>query len=154
MRVLRRRKTYIILAVVAVTAGALGLSLVQSKVYEGTASLLLAPKRSESLFDNNNQQAGQAPSAVAATQIELIQSAPVADVGAAGQQVQGKISDLQRQIDAIPVAGNPPKAIDPALTDRRENLINQQSVFRQRLDQIQLEAGLNSGGAQVVTPAA
>ena len=78
VRVLRRRKTYVILAVVAVTAGALGLSLVQSRVYEGTSSLLLAPKSSESLFQNANQQAGQSPSALAETQIELIQSAPVA----------------------------------------------------------------------------
>jgi polysaccharide biosynthesis transport protein len=211
VRVLRRRKTYIILAVVAVVAGALGLSLVQSKVYEGTASLLLAPRSSESLFDTTNQQAGQTAAAATATQIELIQSAPVAeevrkrigispavsisqvgqtqvvhlnarsnkpataalvantyakayidvrrsqaleDLGAAGQQVQGKITDLQKQIDAIPVGGNPPRALDPALADRRENLINQQSVFRQRLDQIQLEAGLNGGGAQLVTPAA
>src|SRR5205807_149435 len=85
MRVLRRRKTYVILAVVAVTAGALGLSLVQSKVYEGTASLLLAPKSSESLFVDNNQQSGQSPSALAETQIQLIQSAPVA------QEVQKRI---------------------------------------------------------------
>jgi polysaccharide biosynthesis transport protein len=211
LRVLRRRKTYIILSVVAVTAGALGLSLVQHKTYQGTASLLLAPRSSEALFDTTNQNAGQTPAAATATQIELIQSGPVAqevqkrigvapsisvsqvgqtqvvhlnarstnpktaalvantyakayidvrrtqaldDLGDAGQQVQGKINDLQRQLDTIPISGNPPHAADPALEDQRQALINQQSVYRQRLDQIQLEAGLNGGGAQLVTPAA
>jgi len=210
LRVLRRRKTYIIISVVAVTAGALGLSLIQAKSYQGTSSLLLAPRNSEALFDTTNNQAGQTQAAATATQIELIQSAPVAeevrkrigiappisisqvgqtqvvhlnarsnqpataalvantyakayidvrrsqaleDLGAAGQQVQGKVTDLEKQISAIPVTGNPPHASDPALEDRRQNLINQQSVFRQRLDQIQLEAGLNGGGAQLVTPA-
>jgi len=211
LRVLRRRKTYIILAVIAVTAGALGVSLIQHKTYQATASLLLAPRTSETVVGNgNNNQNGQDAASAVQTQIELIQSAPVAqevkkrigfapsisisqvgqtqvvhltassqdpataakvantyaqayidvrrtqaldDLGAAGQQVQGKISDLEKQIDAIPVSGNPPRAADPALEDQREGLINQQSVYRQNLDQLQLQAGLNSGGAQLVTPA-
>ncbi|MBV8162445.1 MAG: polysaccharide biosynthesis tyrosine autokinase [Acidimicrobiia bacterium] len=212
LRVLRRRKFYVILAVIAVAASALAVSLVQHKVYQGTAALLLAPNDAESLFvDANNQQVAQSPAAAVQTQIELIQSAPVAnevrqrigsapsisvsqvgqtqvvhltasstspaaaakvantyaqsyidvrrtqaldDLGAAGAQVQGKIGDLQKQIDAIPVTGNPPRSADPAMENQREALINQQSVYRQRLDQIQLQAGLDSGGAQLVTPAA
>jgi len=203
---------YIILAVVAVVAGALGVSFVQHKTYQATASLLLAPRSSETVVggDTSNQQAADTSTAAVQTQIELIQSASVADavrkqigvapkiaisqvgqtqvvhlsarsarpstaalvantyakayidirrsqalddLGAAGAQVQGKIGDLEKQIDAIPVVGNPPHAADPALESRREALINQQSVYRQRLDQLQLEAGLNSGGAQLVTPA-
>ena len=85
--------------------------------------------------------------------IDIRRSQALDDLGAAGAQVQGKIGDLEKQIDAIPVVGNPPHAADPALESRREALINQQSVYRQRLDQLQLEAGLNSGGAQLVTPA-
>src|SRR5947209_16816371 len=203
---------YIILAVLAVVAGALGVSFIQHKTYQATASLLLAPRSSETVVggDTSNQQAADTSTAAVQTQIELIQSASVADavrkqigvapkiaisqvgqtqvvhlsarsarpstaalvantyakayidirrsqalddLGAAGAQVQGKIGDLEKQIDAIPVVGNPPHAADPALESRREALINQQSVYRQRLDQLQLEAGLNSGGAQLVTPA-
>jgi capsular exopolysaccharide synthesis family protein len=186
-------------------------SFVQHKTYEATASLLLAPRTSETVIgDTSSQPMAVSAAAAVQTQIELIQSAPVAqevqkrigtapsisisqvgqtqvvhlsarsirpstaalvantyakayidvrrtqaldDLGAAGQQVQGKISDLEKQIGAIPVAANPPRAVDPALESQREALINQQSVYRQRLDQIQLDAGLNSGGAQLVTPA-
>jgi capsular exopolysaccharide synthesis family protein len=71
------------------------------------------------------------------------------DLTAAGQQVQVRIDDLQRQLDAIIGPTN-----DPSLSARRTALISQQTVFKQRLDQIQVEAGLNGGGAQLVTPAA
>ncbi|MDQ4069688.1 MAG: polysaccharide biosynthesis tyrosine autokinase [Actinomycetota bacterium] len=65
----------------------------------------------------------------------------VDDVLAASQQVQTKIADLQRQIDSTP-AGS-----------QKDSLVQAQSLFKQKLDQLQVDGALKQGGAQLVTPA-
>ncbi len=64
----------------------------------------------------------------------------VDDVLAASGQVQSKISELQKQIDAAP-------------PEQREELVRAQSLFKQKLDQLQVDGALKQGGAQLVTPA-
>ena len=72
----------------------------------------------------------------------------------AGTELQSKISELQKQIDAIddqlPTATETELA---ALSTQRSNLADQQALFNNRLDQIQVEAALSSGSAQLVAPA-
>ena len=58
----------------------------------------------------------------------------------ASEQVQGKISELQKQIDVAP-------------PEQREELVRAQSLFKQKLDQLQVDGALKQGGAQLVTPA-
>ena len=65
----------------------------------------------------------------------------VDDVLAASQQVQGKIAELQKQIDGAP-AGS-----------QKDSLVQSQAVFKQKLDQLQVEGALTQGGARVVAPA-
>ena len=65
----------------------------------------------------------------------------VDDVLASSQQVQGKITELQRQIDSAPAGA------------QRDSLIEAQSLFKRTLDQLQVDGALKQGGAQLVTPA-
>ena len=65
----------------------------------------------------------------------------VDDLLAAGREVQAKIADLQRQVDAAP-------------GPQKDALIQQQALFKQKLDQLQVDAALKTGGAQLVTEAA
>ena len=65
----------------------------------------------------------------------------VDDVLAASQQIQSKIGDLQKQIDAT------------AAGSQKDSLVQAQSLFKQKLDQLQVDGALKQGGAQLVTPA-
>jgi capsular exopolysaccharide synthesis family protein len=64
----------------------------------------------------------------------------VSDLLAASEQVQGKITELQKQIDVAPPA-------------QKDELLQAQSLFKQKLDQLQVDSALKQGGAQLVTPA-
>ncbi|HEX2042278.1 MAG TPA: polysaccharide biosynthesis tyrosine autokinase, partial [Acidimicrobiales bacterium] len=63
------------------------------------------------------------------------------DVLAAAQQIQGKIADLQKQLDPLPAGA------------QKDTLIAQQALFKQKLDELQVDAALKSGGAQLVAQA-
>ncbi|HEX3622558.1 MAG TPA: polysaccharide biosynthesis tyrosine autokinase [Acidimicrobiales bacterium] len=73
--------------------------------------------------------------------IEYRRKQAVDDVLAASQQVQSKISDLQKQIDAA------------AAGAQRDSLVQTQAGFKTQLDQLQVAGALKQGGAQLVTPA-
>lgn len=79
--------------------------------------------------------------------IEFRRTQSVADLGRAQRNIQAKIADLQRQIDALePEASN-----SSATSTTRDQLLSQQALFKQRLDELQVDAELKMGGAQVVT---
>jgi capsular exopolysaccharide synthesis family protein len=59
---------------------------------------------------------------------------------AAGGELERKIAELEAQIAAAP-------------SDQRATLVAQQGTFRERLDQLQIEAALTTGGASVVKSA-
>lgn len=65
----------------------------------------------------------------------------VDDVLAASQQIQSKIGDLQKQIDTSPAGA------------QKDSLVQAQSTFKEKLDQLQVDGALKQGGAQLVTPA-
>jgi capsular exopolysaccharide synthesis family protein len=77
----------------------------------------------------------------ASSYIDYRRKQAVDDVLAASQQIQGKITELQKQIDAAPGGG------------QKDSLVEAQSVFKQKLDQLQVAGALKQGGAQLVTPA-
>jgi len=79
--------------------------------------------------------------AYAGSYIDYRRKQAVDDVLAAGQQVQTKIGELQKQIDAAPGGA------------QKDSLVQAQSLFKQRLDQLQVDGALKQGGAQLVTPA-
>jgi len=87
------------------------------------------------------QQAATFANAYATAYIDYRRKQAVDDVLAASQQVQTKIGELQRQIDAAPAG------------PQKDSVVEAQSLFRQKLDQLQVDGALKQGGAQLVTPA-
>jgi succinoglycan biosynthesis transport protein ExoP len=79
--------------------------------------------------------------------IEFRRTQSVADLGRAQRNIEAKIADLQRQIDAL----EPQASTSPATSTTRDQLLSQQALFKQRLDELQVDAELKMGGAQVVT---
>jgi succinoglycan biosynthesis transport protein ExoP len=77
--------------------------------------------------------------------IDFRRKQSVGDLLAASQEVQSKVDELQRQIDSVQ---------GPDQAAQRQALIEQQSLFKQKLDQLQVDAALRTGGAQLVRPAA
>jgi capsular polysaccharide biosynthesis protein len=86
-------------------------------------------------------RAAQLANTYATAYIDYRRKQAVDDVLAATQQIQGKIGDLQKQIDAAPAGA------------QRDTLVQAQSAFKQKLDQLQVDGALKRGGAQLVTPA-
>ena len=73
----------------------------------------------------------------------------------AGTELQKQVTDLQEQIDALDqqIADAPAEqqaALNDSLAAQRRLLVDQQALFAQRLDQLQVDAALATGGAQVV----
>ncbi|HEX2273334.1 MAG TPA: polysaccharide biosynthesis tyrosine autokinase [Acidimicrobiales bacterium] len=87
------------------------------------------------------KRAADVANAYATAYIDFRRQQAVDDVLAAAQQIQGKISDLQKQIDSLSGGA------------QKDSLIAQQSLFRQKLDELQVDAALKSGGAQLVAQA-
>lgn len=86
------------------------------------------------------ERAATIANAYARAYIDYRRRQAVEDVLAASEQVQTKIADLQKQIDQAPAP-------------QKEALIQAQALFRQKLDQLQVDGALKRGGAQLVTPA-
>ncbi len=100
------------------------------------------------------EQAAIIANAYANAYIDFRRQQAVNDLLAAAKEIQGKVTGLQKEIESL---GSPPTNPDRALADpqapRRESLLQQQALFKQRLDQLQVDAALKTGGAQLVTPA-
>ena len=73
---------------------------------------------------------------------------------AAGTVLQSKVTDFQNKIEALDTAINASTTDDDsASVAQRSLLVGQQALFTQRIQQIQVDAALSGGGAQVVRPA-
>jgi succinoglycan biosynthesis transport protein ExoP len=79
----------------------------------------------------------------AQTYVATRRSQDVDSLLAAGNEVQKKLTQIQGQINALP----------PTAGTDRTTLASEYDVFKQQLDQIQANAAVQSGGAQVVGPA-
>jgi polysaccharide biosynthesis transport protein len=86
--------------------------------------------------------------------IDFRRSENVDSLLAAATQIQGRITDLQRQIDSLngQISAGGPKA-QATVGPQVDNLVQQQGAFKQQLAQLQVQAALKTGGAQLVTPA-
>jgi len=90
--------------------------------------------------------------------IDFRRTQNVNDSLAASNEIEGKISSLDTQIKALDnqIASAPAGARDTAASNlgpQRDSLIQQKGVFQQQLNQLQVNASLTSGGAQIVTSA-
>ncbi|HET7476582.1 MAG TPA: polysaccharide biosynthesis tyrosine autokinase [Dermatophilaceae bacterium] len=92
------------------------------------------------------------------TYIQYRRATDLKDLLDAQTEIQSKIDEKQRAIDAIDaeVAAAAPAdrpAVAQAKAYERSGLANQQSLFRSQVDQLQVSAGLSGGGADMLTPA-
>lgn len=78
---------------------------------------------------------------------------------AASAQIRDRVNALQAQINALDTqvqnaAPSQRDEVGQSVSQRRISLLDQQTGFRETLDQLQVRIALTSGGASVVTPAA
>lgn len=104
------------------------------------------------------KRAADIANAYADAYIEVRRRQAVDDALTATGLINTKISDLQQQIDGLEkqVAVAPPgqaDAVRQALTPQKDSLVGQQALFKQKSDQLQVDASLQTGGAQVVSAA-
>lgn len=100
----------------------------------------------------NPELAAQIANTYATEYITYRQESGIEDVLEAQAQIQRKIQEKQTEIDALDASPGPRDG--PGRVTERTSLVNQQNLFRAQLDQLQVGASLNRGGAQVITPAA
>ncbi|MGI9034194.1 MAG: polysaccharide biosynthesis tyrosine autokinase [Acidimicrobiales bacterium] len=102
------------------------------------------------------KKAADIANAYANAYIDFRRKQAVDDTLAAAQQVKAKIDDLQNQVDGLDAQVNkapPPQqaAVRQSLAAQKDALVTQQSLFKTNLDQLQVDAALKSGGAQLVS---
>lgn len=90
--------------------------------------------------------------------IKYRQTQEINDALAAEEQIQVRITDLQHQMDSLnaQIKAADPKSlasVTATLGPQVDNLLQQQGTFKQQLSQIQVQAAVTSGGAQLVSPA-
>lgn len=95
--------------------------------------------------------------AYVAAYIDIRREQAVDDLLSASVELQTKVDELQVQIDTlddtIAATDESETAILASLTQQRQALLAQQLLFQQKLDQLQVDAALKSGGAQLVRQA-
>lgn len=192
---------------------AVGLSLRQTRIFEGQAPVLLQPRGDQSLFapdagvrldpalavdteievltsgpvrdevekkigpvsparanqvrqtlviqvkarDRRPERAALAATTYAQTYIDLRRKQLVDQVLSAGQDVQAKIAEVAAEIVEVEkeeaAAKSSGAIVQNSLETRRQALLSQQALFRQKLDELEIDASVNAGGAQLLAPA-
>ncbi len=208
LRVLGRRKWFIVLPVIVLVVSTLIASSLQRPTFQGEAKVLLKQTEVESLFGVTGAPP-EDPARRLHTEIEVVKSAPVRsavesqigpvdkveatqvgttdvisikgtgptrrraaevtrayalayidfrriqevrELETAGRKLQDKIASLQGEIDALDQrsrSGDP--RTQSVLAADRDRLVSQQALFKHRLDELQVEAELKTGGANLVT---
>lgn len=96
------------------------------------------------------RRAAQVATTYAQAYIDLRREQAVQDLLAVGQQVQGTVTELERELDRLDAevgaaaAAQRGVAIESARS-RRDALVTQHAFFRQRLGEIQVQAALKTG---------
>src|SRR5207248_2489868 len=132
-------------------AVATGLSLLQTPVYQGTAELLVEARAADPVLDNSNTVKVD-PNRAIQTQIQIMQSRPVADkVKAALGNVPNVQVNAVGSTDVIKVSANSTSArraadvanayanayVDFRQTQNVDDLLNASKAIQQRIDDLQ-----------------
>lgn len=104
-------------------------------------------------------QAARVANGYATAYIDFRQNQTINDLLNAEQVIQGRITDLQHQIDAVnnqisAAAQANQAALQTTLNPQRDALLAQQGALKQQLDQSQLQSALTKSGAQLRSAAA
>jgi capsular exopolysaccharide synthesis family protein len=118
---------------------------------EGTAVIDIA---AESTI---RTKAARAATAYAEAYVDYRGKRTIDSLLSATKELQRQIDDLDKQIadaDSRAFAANPPKpGVAPALSPEQSSLRTQRSAFKEKLDQLNVDAAVKNGGAQLVSPA-
>jgi tyrosine-protein kinase len=154
VHVLNRHRWTIVLAVVVTTAIALGLSLIQTKVYTAEARVVLQQDPADSVFNPNTGQRND-PARVVDTEIQIIESQPVQKMV---EKQLGNVPDVSAsavgQTDVISVKvtdPDPTRAADAAnayatnyVTYKQQRAVNSllqaAKEITSQIDQLQAQA--------------
>lgn len=117
----------------------------------------------------NPQRAADVANAFATSFVDYRRKQAVDQLFAVSDEIQRKVNDLQKQIDDLNTEiGNTPVCVNPQTTAlacaqrssieetvgvRRTALLGQQVLFRQKLDQMQVDNSVATAGAELVTEA-
>jgi capsular exopolysaccharide synthesis family protein len=99
----------------------------------------------------SRSRAAAMASAYATSYLEYRRSQSLGDLAQAEQKIQARISDFQAQIDALDIAARAGNTQSTGTSASRDTLVTQQALFKQRLDELRVDAELKTGGAQIVT---
>ncbi|HVL04315.1 MAG TPA: polysaccharide biosynthesis tyrosine autokinase, partial [Acidimicrobiales bacterium] len=94
----------------------------------------------------DRSRAAAAAKAYALAYIEFRRVQAVEEIERASDKIEAKVVELEARIQAMESPGS-----DESVAASRDILVRQQALFRQRLDELQVEAQLKTGGAQLVT---
>ncbi len=101
------------------------------------------------------RQAARVANAYADAYVDLRKSQAVGDLEAASEQIRGKIDALQAQIDDLvrqlsQAAPGERAAVEATVGPRYTTLLEEQGLLAQKLNSLEVDATLKSGGAQLV----
>lgn len=102
----------------------------------------------------DQEQAAAAAREYALAYIDFRRQQAVDDIDQASQKIASKIDDLQARISALDeqAARSAEQGVSAeSAIASRDLLVTQQALFKQRLDELQVEAELKTGGAQLIT---
>ena len=89
--------------------------------------------------------------------IDFRRKQAIDNLSAAGQAIQARIAELDRQIAEFdannPPPTNLPPGVQPPRSPEREGLESQRFFFRQKAEQLNVDTQLKNGGSQLVAPA-
>jgi len=108
------------------------------------------------------KRAAAVANAYATAYIDFRRKQAVDDILAAGEEIQTRVTDLQKQIDALDerskaeaAKARPGDALEQqtllqSLSAQKAALAAQQGLFKQKLDELKVDSALKTGGAQLV----
>jgi capsular exopolysaccharide synthesis family protein len=99
-------------------------------------------------------QSARIANAYAGAYVDYRKSRAVGDLDAASRSIQARLKSLQDQIDVIESRlATADHVTQSALSARHTNLLTEQSLLAQKLDSLQVDATLKSGGVQLTKAA-
>jgi len=103
---------------------------------------------------NDRTRAADLATGYARAYIDYRQEQATQDLLTVGTQVEQTLSDLDRELSAVEREISSATGTEAqGLIERRDGLISQRAVFRQRLDELQFQAAANTAGARLVAAA-
>lgn len=97
------------------------------------------------------ERAAEVTNAYTETYLALRRQRAAADLLSAAEEIRGKIDDLRPQLDAL---AQPPSGGEDVNNARRAVLGEQQARLEERLEGLEVQAALTSGGVELVNEAA